>query len=109
MPIPEFIAETKSVSGKVIRLTFRQWFHIIESHDYMAGNLEIILETVNTPDIVVKGMKDEFLAMKHYKKTNITEKSSVVVYKENDDGFIITAFFTSQPQRIRKRATVWQK
>lgn len=71
--------------------------------------MEIILETVNTPDIVVKGVNEELLARKHYKKTNITEKSSVVVYKGDDDGFIITAFFTSQPERIRKRVTVWQK
>ena len=100
---------TKSVSGKVIRLTFKQWFHIVESHDYMAGNISNILETVNSPDYIVKGSKDELIALKHYFKTNLGEKNCVVVYRENRDGFIITAFFTSRPETIKKRGVLWQK
>ena len=29
-----------------IRLTYKQWAHIIDSHDYMAGNLDMVLESV---------------------------------------------------------------
>jgi hypothetical protein len=52
------------------------------------------------------------IALKHYPKTNITEKDAAVVYKElseNSDGFVITAFLTSKPQKILKRGILWQK
>ena len=105
----ETIEFTKSISGKVIRLTLRQWFHIVESHDYMAGNISNILETINSPDYIVKGSKDEFIALRHYSQTDLGEKHCVVVYKENKDGFVITAFFTSKPETIIKRGVIWQK
>ncbi len=105
----DIIETTKSVSGKIIQLTFKQWFHIVESHDYMAGNINNIMETASSPDCIVKGSKGELIALKHYSKTNITEKYCIVVYKENKDGFIITAFFTSEPETIRKRGVIWQK
>ncbi|KPK77827.1 MAG: hypothetical protein AMJ89_01740 [candidate division Zixibacteria bacterium SM23_73] len=100
---------TKSVSGKVIRLTLKQWLHIVESHDYMAGNMPKVIETVSLPGYIVKRFKGELIALKHYSKTNIKEKHCVVVYKENRDGFIITAFFTSKPETIRKRGIIWRK
>ena len=99
----------KSLSGKIIRLTFKQWYHIIESHDYMAGNIEKIMETVNSPDFIVKGSKGELIGVKYYSKTNLGEKYCVVVYKENKDGFVITAFFTSESETIKKRGVIWQK
>ena len=90
------LATSRSVNGKEIRLTYRQWAHIIESHDYMAGNLELIIETAGSPDNIVEGMQGELIALKHYESTNISEKYCVVVYRENDGGFVITAFFTSK-------------
>ena len=108
MEMKESIVTTRSISGKIIRLTYRQWYHIIESHDYMAGNLEKIVETIALPDCIAHGVAGEFLAMKHYARTNITTKTCVVAYRENGDGFIITSFFTSEPERIRKRGLVWQ-
>ena len=75
----------------------------------MAGNISNILETINSPDCIVKGTKNEFIALRHYPKTNLGNKYCVVVYKENKDGFIITAFFTSKPETIRKRGIIWQK
>jgi len=98
--------KTKSVRGRLIRLTYKQWFHIIESHDYMAGNIEKVLETVYRPGFIVKGTKGELIALKHYLRTNITDKCCVVIYKENNDGFIITAFFTSKPETIKKKGEV---
>jgi len=105
----EMIETTKSVSDKIIRLTVKQWLHIIESHDYLAGNMSKIMETVNSPDYIVKGLKNELIAIKYYAQTNITKKHCVVVYKENEDGYIITAFLTSKPQTIRKGGVIWRK
>ena len=105
----DVVATTKSISGKNISLTLKQWFHIIESHDYMSGNTDKILETVNSPDYIVEGFKGELIALKHYLKTKLGEKHCVVIYKENKDGFIITAFFTSKHEKILKRGVIWQK
>ena len=70
--------------------------------------------TFETPDkqfinATMKGSKDEFIALRHYSKTDLGEKHCVVVYKENKDGFVITAFFTSKPETIIKRGVIWQK
>jgi len=105
----DVIATTKSISGKNISLTIKQWFHIIESHDYMSGNTDKILETINSPDYIVKGIKEELIALKHFLKTKLGEKYCVVIYKENEDGFIITAFFTSKYDKLLKRGVIWQK
>ncbi len=106
----EILETTKSVSGKAIRLTLKQWFHIVESHDYMAGNIDKIMETVSSPDCIVEGLKGELLALKYYDETNITQKYCVVVYREDkEEGFIITAFLTSRPGTIKRRGVVWAK
>ena len=47
---PPVLAEVVSVHGHRIRLTLRQWLHISENHDYMAGNRTLVLETIADPD-----------------------------------------------------------
>ena len=97
-----------SVNYHTIRLTYRQWGHITESHDYMAGNREKILETVADPDCLTTGDLEATIALRHYAETNITKKTCVVIYRDEADGFIITAFFTSRPDKIiRRRKTIW--
>jgi hypothetical protein len=40
----------------------------------------------------------------------ISEKDVVVVYQElQHDGFVITAFMTSAPDRITQRGILWKK
>jgi hypothetical protein len=77
----------------------------------MAGNLDLALETLSDPDFIAQGWSDELIAMRHYPKTSITEKDAAVVYKElsEGDGFVITAFLTSKPQKILKLSILWQK
>ncbi len=99
-----------SVLGNVIRVTATQWAHVIEAHDYMAGNIDRVLETLAEPDRVVRGRQGESLAMRLYESTNITRKTAVVVYRDEPDGFLITAFFTSRPDKIeQKGSVVWPK
>ncbi|GAB5046006.1 hypothetical protein [Thermodesulfovibrio sp. TK110] len=76
------IGSVFSISGIRIRLTSERWVHIVESHDYMAGNLDLILETIENPDFIVQGNKGELIAIRYYEKTSISEKHLVVVYKE---------------------------
>jgi len=95
-----------SVNGHSIRITARQWAHVTEAHDYMSGNLDKVLETLAEPDRVVAGEQGESLALRVYEKTSITRKIAVVVYRDQADGFLITAFFTSKPQKVEKKGQV---
>jgi hypothetical protein len=75
----------------------------IENHDYMAGNMDKVLETLADPAELIEGKSSEILALREYPQTNITRKTAVVVYREQPDGFVITAFFTSRPDKIRRK------
>ena len=96
----------KSISGKTIRLTDERWVHIVEGHPEMAGYLNEVLLAIDSPDLVVEGGNNELLAL-IYKRL---DKLLVVVYKETDnDGFIITAFFTSKIDQLLKRTIRWKR
>ena len=76
----------------------------------MAGNMDKVLETLSEPTRIVDGEQGETLALRDYESTNITKKTAVVVYRDDDDGFVITAFFTSKPEKIeRKGPQIWPK
>ena len=68
------VAEVSSVREHRIRLTFRQWVHIIENHDYMAGNREMVLETIADPDELLQGEAGETLALRAYPLTNLPRR-----------------------------------
>ena len=90
-----------------IRLTEERWFHIVESHDYMSGLSDSVLETINEPEEIIEGDEGELIAFKRF-----NNKYMVIIYREvNDkDGFVITAFLTSEIERIRKeRKIIWKK
>ena len=98
-----------SRNGVSIRITDERWTHVVESHDYMAGNLELVVETIEDPNDIVVGRKGEFIALRHYESTSISEKTVVAVYREFvDDGFLITAFMTSSPETILRKGVLWQ-
>jgi hypothetical protein len=99
-----------SKNGITIRITDERWTHVVESHDYMAGNRELVVETVEDPDSIVIGGKGELIALRHYQATSISEKHVVVVYREFEgDGFLITAFMTSSPETILRKGVIWQR
>lgn len=89
-----------------IRLTEERWCHIIESHDYMSGLSDSVLEVVKNPEEIIEGDKEELITIKRFNNKHI-----VVIYREvNDDGFVITAFMTSEIDRVRKdRKIIWKK
>lgn len=105
------IGHVTSRNGISIRLTAVRWAHIVEAHDYMAGNQDLVFETIEGPDCVVQGEKDVLIAIRRYEKTSISEKNMAVFYKEtiNNDGFVITAFMTSKPEKIYKKGVLWKK
>jgi hypothetical protein len=99
-----------SKNGTPIRITDERWTHVVESHDYMAGNRELVVETVEDPDALVTGRKVELIALRHYQATSISEKHVVVVYREiENDGFLITAFMTLASETILRKGVIWQR
>ncbi len=101
------IGEAISINGANIRLTFERWYHISESHRELAGLAFEVLEIINHPDMIVKGLTGELLALR-----KINKKYLVSIYREinKKDGFIITAFFTSDLESLlKKRKIIWQR
>ena len=94
-----------SVGGVPIRLTDERWAHIVENRDDLAGLLQEVLGAIASPDAVIEARKGALQAI----KSGIMGKTMVVVYREvsPSDGFIITAWLTSRPERIMRRRTVW--
>lgn len=83
--------KVNSINGVSIRLTNEKWFHITEGHPEMAGFYFEVLEAVEEPEAICAGESEEYVAIRNIKD----KKYIVVIYKElNDDGFVITAFFT---------------
>lgn len=99
-----------SVNENTIRVTAKQWAHVTENHDYMSGNLDKVLETLAEPDLIIEGEQGESLALRAYESTNITQKTAVAIFRDEPDGFLITAFFTSKPDKIEKKGRViWSR
>ena len=93
-----------SIEGVPVRLTHDRWFHIVENHDDLAGYYEDVLETVENPHVVLPGYRGALVAARSYGR----RRYLVVIYRQisTDDGFIITAYFTS---RIDRRNALWSK
>jgi hypothetical protein len=95
----------KSVNGVPIRLTDERWIHIIENHEDVAGYYDDVLNTIESPDFVIVGYNGAMVALRR-----IETKFLAVVYKEmaGNDGFIITAYFTSKI-KLEREVILWQQ
>lgn len=72
-----------------------------------AADFTIVLKTIENPDYIFVGVKDEFRVVKE----SSSNKWIVVIYKEvsSSDGFVITAYITSDLNRLKKRKIIWSK
>lgn len=95
-----------STNNVPIRLTDERWIHITESHDDLAGQYDDVLGAIEDPDYITKGYKNALIALKKFKRN----KFLAVAYKElsKEDGFVITAYFTSKV-KLEKEVILWQK
>ena len=89
-----------------IRLTEERWFHIIESHDDLAGYYDDVLAAIEDPDHIIEGYGKAKIALRKLAR----KKYLAVVYKEinREDGFIITAYLTSK-LKLEKELILWTK
>ena len=99
----------KSVAGVPIRLTPERTEHIGRRHPEMTAESDRILEALSSPDYVQEGDSGTLIAVRHYPQTPLTEKHCCVVYREltEEDGFILTAYFTNRPAEWRN--VVWKR
>ena len=93
-----------STNGVPIRLTDERWRHIVENHDELASYYEEALETVENPQLVLRGLGRALIGVKAMGR----RRYLAVVYKELNrrDGFTITAYITS---RINRSLVVWSE
>jgi hypothetical protein len=99
--------EVVSVNGKIVRLTDERWAHIGKRHPELTDWREKVLDTVRDLSFVVRGRYGEFLAVKLSTST-MHARSLVVVYRESSkDGFIITAYLTSDASDLKRREKIW--
>jgi hypothetical protein len=100
-------SEVFSVAGKIVRLTDERWLHIERRHPELKGWKDRVLEAVKNPNFVVEGRYGELLAVKS-SPANGRAKSLVTVYRESGkDGFIITAYLTSDTAELERREKIW--
>ena len=69
------------------------------------------IKTLEDPDTITTGVSDELRCIKFFSDTHIGPKYLVVAYKElsKDDGFIITAYKTSNIKKLKSRVILWMK
>jgi len=98
-----------SVNGIPVRLTRERLEHIYKGHPELKGCDELIVETLSNPEKILEGDNGALMAVRKYPKTPVSEnKYLVVVYKEQEnDGFVITAYFTRRLPKWRK--VLWQR
>jgi hypothetical protein len=88
-------------------LTDERWIHIERRHPELRGSRENVLDAVRDPKFVAEGRYGETLAVR---SSDIGRPGIflVVVYRESSkDGFIITAFLTSDIRDLERRERLW--
>lgn len=100
------IVTVLSKNGILIRLTEERWKHICLMHPNLQEKQTQVLATVKNPEYIFKGKGEELLAVSVISKRTYL----VVIYKETEaDGFIITAFETTDKLWLFKKELVWNK
>ena len=106
------LAFTKSRNGALIRLTEKQWEHIITARHELGNCMKEIMIAVEQPDEVIeppKRVKPQLHAIKRFERLSDLglSRNLVVVYRETSlqEGFIITAFTISDRRKRRMYAS----
>ncbi len=98
-----------SKNGVNIRLTEERWLHITYSHKEIdSTDFTEAHDVIENPDFILKGDEEELLAVKKRTRRRVW---FVVVYKEINinDGFVITAYLTTDMKWLLKREIIWNK
>ncbi len=88
-------------NGTKVLLTEERWKHIVLRHPEMENKLPLILDTVANPDEVYIDLAGAFHALKRL-LGEVSDYLIVIYYKENREGYIRTAFYTSYGRKDRR-------
>jgi len=84
-------------TGRTIRLTKRQWSHIMKKHPYMNKHLEGIKETLQYPQKLLTKSFSKSYYFRYYKSLQSPNQYILVIVKYlNGTGFVITAYLTEK-------------
>lgn len=103
------IATATSKNGVLIRLTDERWQHITDVHlEIPKDNSPKVMKVIKSPEFILKGSKGELLAIQKVPRKKLW---IVVPYKEitKQDGFVLTAYFTSDLTWLLKKEILWSK
>jgi len=92
-----------------IKLSIKVLNHIFSRHPEIAPYKREITMTVKDPDLIIRGLRGEFKALKFYANLHVGSKYLVVIYREEgEEKVIITAYFTSNVAKV-KGEIIWRK
>ena len=105
----QIVFEVVSKFSKKIALTTRGYEHISWRHPEVSGEMEKMKETLVLPQIIRKSMYDNkvWLFYRLFQKTPVSRKYLMVgVRLFNDEGIVITSYFTD---KIKMGDEVWKE
>ena len=87
----DYVFEIIDKSGRKIRLTKKQWKHIVKRRPYMQKYLEEIKQTLQFPDKMINPSLDKGYYYKNYKYLKQPNRFVFMLVKYlNGGGFVIT-------------------
>jgi len=88
------LMSVRAFDGARILLTEERWKHIVLRHPELENKLFQVLDVVANLDEVYVDQAGAFHALKRL-RGEVSDYIVVVYYKENEEGYIRTAFYTS--------------
>ena len=88
-------------TGRKLRMTDFNWYHIFKRHPEIASQKEKIIETLEKPDKIIDSLKDEETKYyyKYYKDLPSPYRFMRIIAKYlNGEGFLISAHFVRTMQ-----------
>ncbi|MBS3092495.1 hypothetical protein J4466_03685 [Candidatus Pacearchaeota archaeon] len=94
----ENILEVIDKTKRRIRLTEKQWRHIMKKHPSLTGYLKEIEETLKYPDKITSYSNDVNVRYyyKHFKNVKLNKYLLTIVKYLNGDGFVISVYFINK-------------
>jgi hypothetical protein len=91
----------RAFDGARILLWDERWKHIVLRHPELENKLFLVLDVVANPDEVYVDQAGAFHALKRL-HGEVSDYIVVVYCKENEEGYIRTAFYTSYRRKARR-------
>ena len=95
----DFVFEVNDKTGREIRLTSRQWKHILDHGDVDVEDLENVKGALTSPSSLLMQNLDENKGNYYLYKKEKRKYLMIVVKYLNGNGFVITAFYVKNVKK----------